>query len=692
MSIKASNNPFPHDPDDNWKEKLDRGGFAGTAQDLKNQIDTIAYPDDILVKGTIVKNGNDITIAALAFVCRIDQGTYSNSDNYSATIAAATEGYYRMDKLVLTKYSTIVKIQGPEGLESAQEPETPEGTIQIGFFFIYGGDVSEPELPDFSLFVDRVNNQIVKGEKTFEDKAIFKGGNIGSYITILNDKITFLKNQLLGNKGSVSLTASGTTVGNYNQQLQGKDGVVALVEDVQNVGKIIAEAPEKLLVDDNDKIVVSDSQDTNKTKYWKFATVKTVLKNYFDTLYQKIFGIINISGTSYQLLLSDNGNKIVSTGAAAVSLTIPTNALVAFPIGSRIKVTQQGDGVITLITTGLTIVSSSALFTIKGQTITLEKTALNTWSIEGNNLNGEIRLPAFPNTRNDGQIPNNRVLGTDVNGNLKLYTIATSPAPFLDEIIPDSYSPSTTGNFILKGAFFTPTMTVTVTGQTVNYVTFISDNEVRANVTTGSAEGTFDVTLNNGLSAIFPKRMLIILGTIYRPIASEWTNVTGAIDVSQTGEVYSTLYNSLASAKWNRIFDNTKKYSVRFNLAVSPLGQFSATTGTDTIFLSLVNATTLVEDFKLSIRADGVPTLRFKYFGPSTNNYVSASSSGANYNEQLTYLGNQSVEFRKVGSALQIYYNNVFVYSFPETISSNYNLLVRVKSWDIINIKYIELV
>jgi len=692
MSIKASNNPFPHDPDDNWRDKLDRGGYTGTAQDLKNDIDVIAYPDDILVKGEIVKTGNDISIAAFEFTCRIDQVTYTNSVSYSATIAAAIEGFHRIDILVFTKFSTIVKIQGSEDPESAQEPDTPEGTIKIGLFVVYGGEISEPEIPDFSVFVDRTTNQNIKGEKTFEDKSTFKASNSSNYITILNDVVTFFKNQLLPSKGSVSLTAANSAVGNFIQQLQGKTGVIALLEDIQNIGTAIAAAPEKSTIDDNDKIVISDIQDSNKTKFWKFSTVKTTLKNYFDTLYQKIFGIINVSGTTYQLLLSDNGNKIVSSNASAVSLTIPTNAVVPFPIGARIKVTQQGDGVITLNVTGLTIIPSSTLTTIKGQTITLEKTAINTWTIEGNYLNGEVRLPAYPNTRNDGQIPVNRVLGTDANGNLKMYTMAIAPAPFMHVLIPDSNAPSITTNFKIKGAFFTPTMTVSIVGQTINYITFISDNEIDVNVSTGATEGSYAVTLNNGLSATFPNALLIVLGTVFKPVAAEWVSVTGSINTAIEGEVHSTAYNASASAKWNKVIDITKKFSIRFNLALSPLGNFTSSVGTDSYFLSLVNVVTGVEDFKFSLRADAFPSLNVRAFSLTQSVYVYNGATGSTYAERLSVIAAQSIEFKKTGTSLTVVINNSAVYTFPDSLSNNYNLLVRTRCWDIINIKYVELI
>ena len=67
--------------------------------------------------------------------------------------------------------------------------------------------------------------------------------------------------------------------------------------------------------------------------------------------------------------------------------------------------------------------------------------------------------------------------------------------PYLSELIPDSYLPDSTGNFILKGSFFTPSMLVEITGVTINYSTFVSDNEFRVNVTIGSEEGYKNVTL-----------------------------------------------------------------------------------------------------------------------------------------------------------------------------------------------------
>jgi len=109
----------------------------------------------------------------------------------------------------------------------------------------------------------------------------------------------------------------------------------------------------------------------------------------------------------------------------------------------------------------------------------------------GADLTGELKFDSYPNTRNDGQLAVNKILSTDASGNLKMYSTAIAPAPFLNEVIPDSYLPSTTGMFKLKGSFFTENMTVTTTGGMVNYITFNNDNDVDVNITTGATEGSF---------------------------------------------------------------------------------------------------------------------------------------------------------------------------------------------------------
>jgi len=183
-----------------------------------------------------------------------------------------------------------------------------------------------------------------------------------------------------------------------------------------------------------------------------------------------------------------------------------------------------------------------------------------------------LKLGSYTSTRNDGQLYTNKVLSTDASGNLKLYSlpISTYPAPYLTEIPNNNYLPNTTGNIVLKGSFFTPNMTVLIQGQTVNYITFISDNEIYVNITIGSEEGLFGVTLNNGLSVTFADALLIVLGTVYIPTISDWTNVANPISF-ETGEVLTQTGYSQGSALLNFTLDKTKNYSLYYKMEISPL-------------------------------------------------------------------------------------------------------------------------
>ncbi|WP_035644771.1 IPT/TIG domain-containing protein [Flavobacterium sp. ASV13] len=285
-------------------------------------------------------------------------------------------------------------------------------------------------------------------------------------------------------------------------------------------------------------------------------------------------------------------------------------------------------------------------------------------------LNKDIKLSNYLSTRNDGQSPTNKVLGTDANGNLKMYTISSFPAPFLESLIADSPLPSNTGNITIKGAFFTPTMTVSIVGQTVNYVTFINDNLIKVNVTTGASEGSFSVTLNNGLSATFNNALLIVLGTVFKPISSEWT-LTEPVNVVNDN-VYTETYNSIGYAEWNKQFDFTKNFSIQFKRNLSPLGPY--------------------------LNRQGLPLFILQKVSNSSNLYWSGFAGGCSFNSVVDgSLGNYATdngstyEYRWVSGIMYAYVNNVLFKTFTQTFAENLKLKIRVDVYDITDIKYIEL-
>lgn len=95
------------------------------------------------------------------------------------------------------------------------------------------------------------------------------------------------------------------------------------------------------------------------------------------------------TGTSYTLVLTDAGKQVTMSNASASTLTVPTNATVAFDVGVVIKVIQLGAGAVTLtpaggvtFTTPYNLVGGNTSFPMSQyQVATLIKQATNTWIV-----------------------------------------------------------------------------------------------------------------------------------------------------------------------------------------------------------------------------------------------------------------------------------------------------------------------
>ena len=98
------------------------------------------------------------------------------------------------------------------------------------------------------------------------------------------------------------------------------------------------------------------------------------------------------TATTYTFVLSDNGKLVTSNNASAQTLSIPTNASVAFPIGSQINVawiTGAGQPTINAVTSGTTTVlstgatSTAPKLRVANSVATCIKIATDTWLVTG---------------------------------------------------------------------------------------------------------------------------------------------------------------------------------------------------------------------------------------------------------------------------------------------------------------------
>ena len=92
------------------------------------------------------------------------------------------------------------------------------------------------------------------------------------------------------------------------------------------------------------------------------------------------------SGTSYTLALADAQSLIIFSNAATITVTVPPNSSVAYPVGTRVDVSQGAAGKVTLAQgAGVTINSKSGNKSTAAQYVALSlfKTATNTWLLVG---------------------------------------------------------------------------------------------------------------------------------------------------------------------------------------------------------------------------------------------------------------------------------------------------------------------
>ena len=92
------------------------------------------------------------------------------------------------------------------------------------------------------------------------------------------------------------------------------------------------------------------------------------------------------SGTTYTLVLTDAGKMVTLSNASTITLTVPPNADVAFPVNTRIDLLQYGAGQVTVAAgSGVTIYSKASALKLSAQYAgaTLWKKATNTWVLVG---------------------------------------------------------------------------------------------------------------------------------------------------------------------------------------------------------------------------------------------------------------------------------------------------------------------
>ena len=94
---------------------------------------------------------------------------------------------------------------------------------------------------------------------------------------------------------------------------------------------------------------------------------------------------INARGSSYTTVLSDQSKLVTLTSASAITLTIPANSSVAYPVGTKIDLAQLGAGQVTVAGAGGVTVNATPTLKFRDQysAASCIKTATDTWLLVG---------------------------------------------------------------------------------------------------------------------------------------------------------------------------------------------------------------------------------------------------------------------------------------------------------------------
>jgi|SRR3972149_1744 len=110
----------------------------------------------------------------------------------------------------------------------------------------------------------------------------------------------------------------------------------------------------------------------------------TNLQSSLDLKSDLSVSVNNQTGTTYTLVIGDAGKVVEMNNAAAITLTVPTNASVAFAVGTVMEIWQQGAGQVTLAGAGITFRAPGGQKTrVQYSTISLRKQATDTWVVSG---------------------------------------------------------------------------------------------------------------------------------------------------------------------------------------------------------------------------------------------------------------------------------------------------------------------
>ena len=156
-------------------------------------------------------------------------------------------------------------------------------------------------------------------------------------------------------------------------QLTALTSIDAVGADVLPVVDSSAATTKKISLADVSEFVIND-------------IVFPVASQDLDDLVGKTLTLNAQTGTTYTIVIGDNAKVVTLNNASAITLTVPTNSVAVFDVGSQVNLVQLGAGQVTVGGAGVTLRSQGSKFKLNGQysAATLLKIGTDEWVLVGN--------------------------------------------------------------------------------------------------------------------------------------------------------------------------------------------------------------------------------------------------------------------------------------------------------------------
>jgi len=272
---------------------------------------------------------------------------------------------------------------------------------------LMGGITLAPSNADIftvALDVDTVNEEIVFVTGVAGDTLTISRGQAGTgspgvsgiahtagasvkHVLTSSDLIFFRS----GSSPLASLGFSGSTSGTTTVQATAIAGTNTLTLPATSNDTLVGKATTDTLTNKTLTSPVISTITNTGTLTLPTSTDTLVGRATTDTLTNKTLTspVVNLTlnaqtGTTYTPVLADNGKLVTLSNASAITLTVPTNASVAYATGAQINIQAIGAGQVTVAgDTGVTVNGTGTKLRTQWSAATIVKVATDTWTLIG---------------------------------------------------------------------------------------------------------------------------------------------------------------------------------------------------------------------------------------------------------------------------------------------------------------------